>query len=99
VRVKRIVKLAADLTAEEFDLLQQLRKLGMSSADAKPRRRKYARKAAKAEGEPRKREAKAKGDGGDIDLKFPKPGKRGPGRPRKVHSMIPAPEAVVAPEV
>jgi len=93
MRVKRILTLAQELSPEEFDLLVQLRKAGTTGE--KPKRRKYTRKpktaAPKAEAAP-KRAPKGNGDEG---LAFPKPGKKR-GRPRKVHSMIPAPEPLPA---
>ena len=92
MNVKDVVKAVQTWTEEEWALAAQLRKLGGQTTAPKPKR-KYTRKAkvAKAEATPKpKKEAKA-GNGGD-GLAFPKPGaKRGRGRPRKVHSMIPAP--------
>lgn len=93
MNVKQVVKAVQNWSEEEWALAAQLRKIGGPSASPKPRR-KYTRKAKPATEPKAKREAK--GNGGDIGLKFPKEGAKKRGRPRKVTSMIPAPEVVPA---
>jgi hypothetical protein len=90
VNVKQIVKAVQTWTEEEWALAAQLRKLGGQTTAPKAKR-KYTRKAKATEPAPKAKKEARSGNGGD-GLAFPKPGaKRGRGRPRKVHSMIPAP--------
>jgi hypothetical protein len=89
VNVKAVVKAVQTWTPEEWALAAQLRKMG-GPTDTVKAKRKYTRKAKPAAEPKAKREAKSGNGGNALDLKFPKEGKKR-GRPRKVHTMIPAP--------
>jgi hypothetical protein len=87
MKIKRIAKLAQELTSEDYATLIELRKVfaGAGAVTARPKR-KYTRKAKAAEIAPKpKRVRKAAmivpGNGGA------EPVKRGPGRPRKVRTI------------
>lgn len=84
--IKRIARMAQEMTSEEFSMLVELRKVLIAAGTTATPKRRRRKKTAKAVAAVKVERKTAKANGGDVGAQ---PAKRGPGRPRKVQSMLP----------